>query len=333
MSNIFGMLKEYVNKKVSDKAMLSSINKNNLIELVTINIQNLKSIYGSLDTLDSSFNKIFKMYQKSINENKSTFKSINSKILNMPLTFPKDLLGKARAMEDKSYLSSVKKTVDVLTKANEEILKNIDNIISGESIVIKNVKVLDTYCVSIINNTKMYVMFCYDFLGLIGSVINNLSFNYPKYRQERMINSYPHFIDITNQLCDSSGNVSIMKDVKIIKDNGYNFKIDDTSNAISVINDNILSRNIRNSIKGLFGFPNPFVFVMDTFVDIKHYFYMKQKDEKEWLEYHVSMLRMKLNNMDENSPEYIRLSKAVQFYEDKISKYQRKIDDYLKKEG
>lgn len=334
MANIFVNLKEYISKEIDNKVKLSPINKNNLIELITINIQSLNNIKNSMDVLNNSFKSILTLYSKNLNSNRSVYKNIDKNIVNIPLSFSRHLLGNAKIMEDKSPLSSIKKTIGILINTNETMLKNINDIISNDSIVVNNVRVLDTYCITIMEQTNTYSMFCYDLLGLIGAISNNLTYSYPKYRQERMIANYPIFTGITNQLCDSAANISIMKDVRTIKSNGYNFKLNDTGvGAVSSINDNILSRNVVKSLNQFMGFPNPFRFVANLYVDMKHYIYAKQKDEKEWLEYHVSMLKMKMNNIDENSPEYIKLSKAIEFYEEKISKNQRKIDDYLNKKG
>jgi len=331
MATIFNNLKEYIKEEITKNKILSPLNKNNLIELININLKSLNNINITFQAFSSSNKTLYNAYRDRL---KNTKIKVNNNILQIPLMFPRLLSGTAKSMEDNRFLSSIQKTVSILIDFNESVLKNINDIITQDSVVINNVRVLDTYCVSVIEQTKSYCDFCYDLFGLISYVINDFSQDYPKYRQLRLTNNYPLFIEITNQLCNSKNNVSILKDVKTIKSNGFNFKLNDTSvGAVSSINNNILSKRVVTGLHRFLGFPNPFRYVCDLYVDMRHAIFSKNKDEKEWLEFHVSMLKMKLNQIDPNSEEYIRLSKAVEFYEDQIAKKQRKIDDYLNRKG
>ena len=64
--------------------------------------------------------------------------------------------------------------------------------------------------------------------------------------------------------------------------------------------------------------------------DWKHTQYLKNKDFKEWLENHSALLRLEVTNIDPNSPEYHRLLKIVDAYDQKIVEYDRKIASYEK---
>lgn len=49
---------------------------------------------------------------------------------------------------------------------------------------------------------------------------------------------------------------------------------------------------------------------------------------RAWMQQHVAMLRMDLEQMDPTSPEYIRLQKVIESYDAEITDYDKKIAKY-----
>lgn len=60
----------------------------------------------------------------------------------------------------------------------------------------------------------------------------------------------------------------------------------------------------------------------------KHSKYLKSTKEKEWMSTHVALLKLELNDIDPNSPEYQKQVKIINAYNDMLSKIDQKIDEY-----
>jgi hypothetical protein len=72
-------------------------------------------------------------------------------------------------------------------------------------------------------------------------------------------------------------------------------------------------------------------YVGEIYVDIRHTYYERLKDQKLWLEAHLANIKLSLSDMDPNDPEYLKLQKTVEFYNDKIASLDKKIDSYYDK--
>lgn len=62
---------------------------------------------------------------------------------------------------------------------------------------------------------------------------------------------------------------------------------------------------------------------------LKHSKYLKSVKEKEWLEAHVALLQMDLQNVDPNSDEYRKYIKIIESYNVMIADLDKKIDSYI----
>lgn len=62
---------------------------------------------------------------------------------------------------------------------------------------------------------------------------------------------------------------------------------------------------------------------------LKHSRYLKSVKEKEWLETHVALLQMDLNNVDPNSDEYRTKVKIIESYNVMIADLDKKINTYI----
>ena len=54
--------------------------------------------------------------------------------------------------------------------------------------------------------------------------------------------------------------------------------------------------------------------------------------EKEWMESHVALLKLQLQNVDPNSDEYRKQVKIIAAYDEMIAGLDQKIDAYLNEE-
>ena len=62
---------------------------------------------------------------------------------------------------------------------------------------------------------------------------------------------------------------------------------------------------------------------------IMHKSYLKRKELKEWMESHVAKLKLDLQDINQNDPQYQKLLKVIELYDEKIKSYDESINAYL----
>lgn len=322
---IFDSIIDFVKRELGEKTALSPINKDTLLELVQENIKSLTATQKAIRDSSNKHSLLLAYNAKKI----GVSKDIPEGVLNLPNIIGKSLTGKARLMEDQRFLESSLFVCNVLIEVNKSMLKNLDKMFTDKFVVINKIKVTDVYCLSIIRQSDFYSNYCNNLIGLISSVINNIHQNFPKYRQTFLLDKYTIFISITDRICSYPNNVFSLRDLQNVKDSGMDFKIQD-GEVLSGVLPTSMTREIISGVNGLVLFPNPFRFFSELMVDYKHSVFLKNKETKEWLEYHVALLKMEEQNTNKDNQKYVTLTKTIAFYEDKIAKKQSEIDKYLK---
>jgi hypothetical protein len=73
---------------------------------------------------------------------------------------------------------------------------------------------------------------------------------------------------------------------------------------------------------------NPFFFIGETWVLIKHSLYQRTVKEREYLESHIAVLRLQLDGVDPDSPEYQHHVKVINAYNKMLTALDEKIAKY-----
>ena len=67
---------------------------------------------------------------------------------------------------------------------------------------------------------------------------------------------------------------------------------------------------------------------MDAYDDYVLNNHRRDVEMKEWLENHISLMRMDLDGMERSSPEYKKTLDIIESYESKLSDLQKDIDEF-----
>ena len=111
-------------------------------------------------------------------------------------------------------------------------------------------------------------------------------------------------------------------DVNIVDQDGHS--------AMGFVNPANIPASLRHSIgigsKSLV--MNIFRWMGEQWILHKHLKYLRQRKEKEWMEAHVALLQMDLQNKDPNSDEYRKLVAVIDNYNEQIAALDQKLAAY-----
>lgn len=236
------------------------------------------------------------------------------------------LVGKARSLGFMRSLlltsQRLTETVDDLRKHTKEIFNNKEGIVIGEAQVTHGI------LLGCISTCMVFTDFCMFIIAIFSHVISKQNNpNIPKYMIEKVMKHGEMCIELINTLSNTMNGSKIINTIMDIKNRGIDFRL--TSGEV-------IRSNFNNSIAANGGIFLSLVGVAVTFfstigehiVSWRHEHYEMMKERKIWLENHVANIKLSLENMDKNDPQYIKTLQIIQYHEDKLAEYEKKLNKY-----
>lgn len=320
---LFSDISNFVKETTKSEVVYNSLNKEYLVKIVNDNINSHNAFLSTVTLLnDDEKSAMLKMISKNANTKKYDF----------ILAYRKKLNNNAYNLEVSSFLKSIIVSSRVFINLNKDILANIDKVIQKESISIFDTKISTYAFIGILKQSEVYGFFSQYFFSLIMNLCNQNNTEVPKYRVAYLKKYFVEFVHITNEMCNTKGKYGFIKDLEIVEKKGINFQVyssDNTFSLDSVANVKDYPSSVISSLIFVPTFFNIFALAGEALIKYQYNKINKIKDTKEWLETRVALLKMDMNGVDKDDPEYIRTEKIVAKYDDMIIKYDKKINDYL----
>jgi hypothetical protein len=151
----------------------------------------------------------------------------------------------------------------------------------------------------------------------------------PKYRLNYLDTYKTQIIPLINRGVSYDIYKDVLSTITEIRQNGNDLFVnnsdgDDNSELIALLNDD---KSLNNSFA--FNFENPVLTLGKIWLDIVHWFQIRRKKEKEWMEARVAVLRFELNGMDQASDEYKHLVQIADNYDNEIIDLDEKLNKYF----
>ena len=226
---------------------------------------------------------------------------------------------------------------DHYINALKTIDRNTANIFKNKAITIYNTKLSQVAIIGLVEEAETFV----DFTVYL---IDNISYEIcehdgvkelptpQKYRIMKIEKFLPEYTQICKNRISSNAAV-ITKEIEQVQ-NKQDIDLIQEDNTVntgfirpeqfSPITRNLIQTGARKFII--------FRWLGEQWNIIKHSRYLKAKKEKEWLESHVALLKLQLQNVDPNSPEYRKQVKIIAAYDEMIAGIDQKINHYLNEE-
>lgn len=314
-----------IGKYIKDSAKMKSLDKEDFRTILVTNISAHKILDNAFKNLTPKEREsIYNNYTKAAKDSKLKSKNI-----------PMELVGRYSAGAKKkentkafgALLEANKKFIDI----QEELLKNLDNLVVESAITIFNIRLSHVALLGILRQSEMFGTYLGYYWAQISVILSNIDEStIPGYRTAYLIKNRDNIVEIVNMICEKEGRYSFLAEIDNIKKKNSNLLLYSAGQTIDrFIKPNALNRNVSTTV--YFG-----SFMLDIFVwigsvrdDFKHYKHIKDVNLKEWAEAHVANLKYSLAEKDPNSPEAIKLANIIKAYDDEIAKVDERINKYL----
>lgn len=315
--------------KVKNDIKFKSLTKENLLA----NIENSRWQLSVVSQTWSEFSTkdLETLYQKTVDRistNTSLYKDIGKETATALTDAPKHLIGRAKTL---GYMQSIMTANKVMRKFYDDIEKSIDNIFNGKDyIIINDMQVSHSMFLGALAAANIYTAYVSYLLAIMSHVLyltEDDKLTCPRYISDYLGENFADFMNALNSVVNSQGRLSIINDITAIRNRGADFKLSSDVGIESKAITGILG--IENIFLNFFYIAmSPIILIGTAYIDVRHAHYEKIKDTKLWLESHVAILKMGLENKDPNSAEYVKTKKIISYYEDKIASLDKKIQSY-----
>lgn len=313
---------------IKNSAKLKSISKEDIIDILNMNIDAHRIIKTTLSSLTP---KNLKDLIRRYDENKDSQRRLKTKDL---INFlKKELRGEARKLEDKKDLGAYLHTNNMFISIQADILKKIDKVMIEKELTIFNTRVTFVSLLGLLRQSEMYSTYLTYLVDQVFTIANNPRTTLPKYREKYLLDNKEEFIRVTNSICNKRANYSFLTEIENVRKKNANLLLYSNGNTIDTFaNASNYTKTVSSFITSGIPALNVFLWVGEMVDDYKHNRYLKNKHLKEWLESHVAHLRFQLAEMDPDDPKAIKLEKIIEAHDSKIAEYDEKLSKYLEED-
>lgn len=307
--------------------------KNLTEESLTSQLEDIKTLLKTTSSVwdelsGTQLDNIFDQAVDQLSVDRNLIRQVGKPTADAISNLPKALTGRARSM---GMFGAIGHTTRIVSRLIDEMLDNVHKVLNDKkSVTVNDVQVSHGLFLGMLQSVRIFAEFNGYLLASISHIATtrNSKIDIPRYMLDYITDHHEHYVGLVNQLSNAKGKYSVINEITGIRKNGLDFKMSATDQSLNRSIFKVLGvENIFLSIFGLM--VRPIVLLGEVYVDMRHSYYQSIKEKKKWLEGHVALIKMELEGVDHNDPEYLKLQKMVSFYEDKIAEYDKKIQQYM----
>jgi hypothetical protein len=319
---------EVVASKIQDLIDASGkykiLKRSDIEELININIERSNVTVEMVNQiLSDDFDIIYKDFKKNL--------SNYPKVKDYYKLFLDKLNAKSKDLEKRKILGSLVYTSAIITKLLLEVQKNIKLIIEEDEISINEIRLSHLSLLGLIKEASTVSEWLYQLFSLFIIISNNDKFDAINYRIDILDKYLSNVVPIVNEIVITGSTFSLFKSIleKRKKDNDPLVNINHSSEHLKslkttgLLYDFLYVTGIVRVLGSLFKYGQY------ELEDYLYQEYQKNKYMKEWLQSVIANHKMTLMQLDENDPEYIRIQKVIESYDNMLTDVERKIQDYI----
>lgn len=304
------------------------------ISIDNVNAQ-LEDLKWDLTIVDDTYNQLTdkqltEMYSRVLNRIKSDpmiIKALGVQVTDFITSIDKHLSGRARSF---GFLKSLKFTNKAIMNLVDDLQDNVGMVFANnDGVVVGDTQVSHGLFFGAMELANTYSKFNSYLIAVFSHIISmtqSTTDAMPKYMAEYLVKNGSMYIELLNTVTNSPNGVPILNTIINIKKKGTDFKLADSSTvqqhlvAMPIIAATALTAFVLGMFNiSMFG---------EAYVSIRHSIYEWEKNRKKWLENHVANIRLNLENVDINDPEYVKTLKIIIYYDDKIAEMDKSIQAY-----
>lgn len=324
-NDLLTIMESTIRDFIKDKTALKPVDKEKLIEYIDLEIKTLNTFAIAMQSfLDSDrkvlANRIASAPASATNIGLSIYKQIKA-----------GLRGEAQRLENQLCLESLCRTTQVYNDLLNEIKSNITGLFENKIINLYNTKLSHVVLFSVLREAELVANFN-------SFLLNALTYDLTKeieapgmFRSNYLQTNANTVTTIVNDVLAKNGAAAYLDSIKELKQRSGDTLLvnqNDQSN-VQFVDPSTMSGNTRGSLAGGFFFFNIFKVLGEAWNNLKHYYYSSIESRKTWMEAHVALLRMDLNqNAPKDSKDFLQMRDVINRYDAMISADMAKIQAY-----
>jgi hypothetical protein len=308
-------------KQLLTSSKLKSLTKADFLDIIDSNMKTHETIAMIKNSFTKSeLNEVYNRYKNNMQFSKSKSKGI-------PIDYASKLMGSAKSDEISNRMSIILDVNKKFIKILQELKSHLDELINQENVNVFNCRLSHVAVFGILKESELfgtYTTYMWNQIVKLDDI--------PKYRSDYLVAHYSDYVKILNTINNKTGKYYFIPEIDQMKKRDVNLKLYD-SNTDQTVDTYVRPNDFSSATLTHFSFGgfffNIFSWIGETFDDWRHSRYIKNERLKEWMEQHNAILKLELNEANPNSEEYIRKKKITEYWDDELSKIDRKINTYL----
>lgn len=320
-------LGQAIMKEIAPGSKMNTINKDDFKENLLMLIERLNNLQITFDAFSVQDRQVIadRIYKASNDK--------NNLACNAYVTIAKAIGRNDLRSAFDSYSYITKHYIGAL----QNIERNTANSFKDKAITVYNAKLSQIAIMGVIEEAETFADFTVYLIDNISYEIceNNGVKELPmpkKYRIQKIQKYLADFIQICKNRMASNAAVITSEIDRVRNTNDVNLIDENNAPNTGFIQFEKYSPVVRNFMQTGARKFIIFRWLGEQWNIIKHSRYLKAKKEKEWLESHVALLKLQLQDVDPNSDEYRKQVKIISAYDEMIAGLDQKIDAYLNEE-
>jgi len=274
---------------------------------------------------DKQFSNLLGLVHNRLKFSPEIVKAVGKPATDFILGIDKELKGHARSQ---GFFKSMVVTIKQMLKLLDSLEENIPMILQAkDGVVVTDMMVSHTMFIGALESVKLFSNFCSYMLVVFSHIISISKLTgdtaMPKYMVDYLVTNGMTCITLLNQFTNSSSGSPIINTIMNMRKQGIDTRLDSKS---------LISYNFSDDtliFPSLFRILiSPITIMGELYIEARHTYYERLKDQKKWLECHTANIKLILNETSENDIEYVKNKKIILFYDDKIAAIDKKIQKY-----
>lgn len=301
------------------KASAKSVNKKNLIE-------NLNLAKKRFDIFSTVISTMPMSYRKAMADRVFDLASTKTNVGCIEYV----AMSKALAGNDlRVYFSTFEKSANNFSDIVAKVQQNFGKIFDSNEVRIHNINLGQFAVFGMIEQAVIFSNFISYLLDMISNDVTahdstrELA-NVPQYKVVYIQEHKALVYELALQL--KTGYINYLNDIAKVAKSSSNVKL---VNANGEVNIGMIDpdEHMNNYFLRRATF-NPFLFLGETWIILKNLKFQSNIREKEYLESHIALLKLELDNVDPDSPEYQHHVKVIDAYNEMLTRLDEKISKY-----
>jgi len=241
----------------------------------------------------------------------------------------KSLIGTASKMESNSLFASFMMAAQTYNSITDQIIRGIDDFVAGKTLTIFSTKMSHAVILGLAEEADFYGKYL---VSLESAIVSSICTDVPApapYLVEFMNTNFKRFADLTNRIINSGAEKNFVNALRDYVKNGTDILLVGNENVSNVKFAKVSLGKLppdllASSAEGIGIFRG----IGNWFFDRKDRKMRKLDAERKLLKAQVDLMKLDLDNVDPNTPEYQRMAKIIANYQGMIAKMDRELDEY-----